>query len=233
MKYFIYSKNIFSSTLFIFPLFILYEIIAFFKFQNTDFVIRNTADVIFRDFISIFTDNIILIQGLLIFFFFIYHLYNKNDSVYKFNLKFTFFMYIEGFLYGLLLIFLLNGLDIFERLNHLFYTDYILSFYLCLGAGIWEEILFRFFLMNILIYFLRYFIEKKIIILVLAISISSIIFSLFHYIGSFADSFNLYTFIIRYLGGVYLSILYYYRGLGIAMYSHFIYDFILVSYPLI
>mgnify|MGYP001973794816 FL=1 len=65
------------------------------------------------------------------------------------------------------------------------------------------------------------------------IIISSVVFSLFHYIGSFSDSFTIYSFIIRSFGGVYLSLIYYYRGLGITMFSHFIYDFLLVSYPLI
>jgi len=233
MKYFVYSKSLITSSLFIFPLFLLYELIAFLKFQNTEYVLRNTADIIFRDFIGIFTDNIILVQSLLIFLFLFYHLYNNQSmNSYEFNLKYIFSMYLESFLYGLLLVYLLNGFDIFSRLSGLLYQDYILSFYLCIGAGIWEEILFRFLLINFFVYIFSFIINNNNSILILSIIISSIIFSLFHYIGSFSDTFTLYSFIIRYLGGVYLSIIYYYRGLGIAMFSHFIYDFILVSYPL-
>ena len=233
MKYIVYSKNLITSSLFIFPLFLLYEFIAFFKFQNNEYVVRNTADIIFRDFIGIFTDNIILVQSLLILVFLLYHLYNsKSVGSYEFSLEYILLMYVESFLYGLFLVYLLNGFDIFSRLNSLFYQDYILSFYLCVGAGIWEEILFRFLLINFLVYIFSFFLKKKYLNLILSIIISSVIFSLFHYIGSFSDTFTLYSFIIRYLGGVYLSIIYYYRGLGIAMFSHFIYDFILVSYPL-
>jgi len=234
MKYYIYSKNIITSALFISPLFVLYEFIAYFKFQNSNFVIRNTADIIFRDFIRLFTENVILIQSILILLFFIFYIYlNKEHSKYAFKLKYMPLMYIEGFIYGMILIYFLNGFYIFSKLSILLYEDYILSFYLCLGAGIWEEILFRFILINVIIYCLSFYFKQKLLPLVVAIVVSSVVFSLFHYIGSFADSFTLYSFIIRYLGGVYLSIVYYYRGLGIAMFSHFIYDFILVSYPLI
>ena len=96
MKYIVYSKNLITSSLFIFPLFLLYEFIAFFKFQNTEYVVRNTADIIFRDFIGIFTDNIILVQSLLILVFLLYHLYNsKSVGSYEFSLKYILLMYVD------------------------------------------------------------------------------------------------------------------------------------------
>ena len=234
MKYFNYSKSIITSFLFIFPLFIFYELIAFFKFSNSEFVIRNTADIIFRDIIRYFTDHLLLVQFLLIVLFFTYCIYTSSEKkLYKFKIKYMPLMFIEGFLYGFILVFILNGLDVFTKISFLFYEDYILSFYLCLGAGIWEEILFRFILLNFLLYIFSFILSNNLILLVLSILFSSIVFSLFHYIGSFGELFTFYSFVIRVLGGVYLSIIYYYRGLGIAMFTHFIYDFILVSYPFI
>ena len=235
MRYFQYSKNILSSLLFIFPLIILYEFIAFFKFNNTDIIIRNTADTILRDFIRLFSDNVFLIQSIIILFFLIsYYIYNnKSKNSHTFNIKYFSFMYIEGFLYGLLLVYVLNGLNVFARLDTFQYNDYIISFYLCLGAGIWEEILFRLIIFNLIMYLTSYLSNNNFLPLLLSIFISSIIFSLFHYIGTFSDTFSLYSFIIRFVGGVYLALIYYYRGIGIAMFSHFIYDFLIVSYPLI
>ena len=235
MRYFQYSKNILSSLLFIFPLIILYEFIAFFKFNNTDIIIRNTADTILRDFIRLFSDNVFLIQSIIILFFLIsYYIYNnKIKNSHTFNIKYFSFMYIEGFLYGLLLVYVLNGLNVFARLDTFQYNDYIISFYLCLGAGIWEEILFRLIIFNLIMYLASYLSNNNFLPLLLSIFISSIIFSLFHYIGTFSDTFSLYSFIIRFVGGVYLALIYYYRGIGIAMFSHFIYDFLIVSYPLI
>ena len=235
MRYINYSKNILSSLLFIFPLLLLYEFIAFFKFSNSDIIIRNTADTIFRDFIKLFTENVFLVQSIVILLFLIfYYIYNKNNSYkHEFNIKYISFMYIEGFFYGLLLLFFLNGLNVFQRLDVFQYNDYIISFYLCLGAGIWEEILFRLIIFNLFIYLTSFVFKNGCISLLLSIFISSVIFSLFHYIGSFSDTFTMYSFIIRFAGGVYLAVIYYYRGLGIAMFSHFIYDFLIVSYPLI
>ena len=40
-----------------------------------------------------------------------------------------------------ILILLLNGLTVFSYNNTFFDSDLILSFYFCLGASIWEEIL--------------------------------------------------------------------------------------------
>ena len=94
MKYFLYSKNLLTSILFIAPLFFLYELIAFLKFNNSHYTVRNTADSIFRDFISIFTDNIILAQSFItIFFFLLYIYYNQNElKEYYFNISYMIFM---------------------------------------------------------------------------------------------------------------------------------------------
>ena len=73
----------------------------------------------------------------------------------------------------------------------------------------------------------------SVIVLFLSVVLSAILFSLFHYIGNNADIFNLNTFLIRTFGGIFLGLLYYYRGFGIVVISHISYDFILVSLPLI
>ena len=105
-------------------------------------------------------------------------------------------------------------------------------FYSCLGAGIWEEILFRYLLLSSLIKVFKKIIDKYSSI-ILSIFISALLFSMFHYIGSLGDVFNIYTFIVRFVGGIYLGIIYLYRGLGISMIYHIIYDFILVTIPVL
>ena len=69
--------------------------------------------------------------------------------------------------------------------------------------------------------------------IILSIIISSIIFSLFHYIGQGADQIDLNSFIIRFIGGLLLCSLYYFRGFGVSVIAHISYDFILVSLPVI
>ena len=142
-------------------------------------------------------------------------------------------MYMEGFIYGFILILLLNGLTVFSYNNSIFNNDLILLFYFCLGASIWEEILFRLFCFSSIVFFLKKISISNYVSIVIGGIISSLLFSIFHYIGSLGDIFTIYSFLIRFVGGLYLSALYYYRGLGIAMICHFTYDFILLMLPFI
>ena len=65
---------------------------------------------------------------------------------------------------------------------------------MCLGAGIWEEVLFRFILITILINIFKLIIRDTNMHIYISIVISGIIFSLFHYIGSNPDLFTLRRF---------------------------------------
>ena len=234
MTYLKYTNNLLTSSLFIFPFLIIYEFLAFFKFKNSTYQIRNTADIILRDIVGIFSSNVMLFYSLLLLIIFLFFLIFKYEDIkkYKFNLPYISIMYIEGIIFGIILVFLLNGIDIFNfNITIVPSYDYSLLFYFCIGAAIWEEILFRLILINLI-----FFISKKLSInnnfaFIVSIVFSSVLFSLFHYIGSLGDTFSMYSFIYRFVGGLYLSILYYYRGIGISMMSHFIYDFLLITIP--
>ena len=233
MKYFYYTKNNIVSLFFIFPFFLMYEMLSLILFDQSNFTIRNSADIILRDILSIITDNTFFTYNSLLLIGISFYLiinYNKTDD--KFNLFFMLLMFFEGIVFGIILVFLLNGFD-FLNFNYDYYlSDYNFMFYSCLGAGIWEEVLFRFIFLNLFILTTSKFLNKYSS-LIMSVFISSLLFSLFHYIGSLGDVFILYTFIIRLFGGIYLSIVYLYRGLGISMISHIIYDFILVTIPVI
>ena len=233
MKYFYYTKNNIVSLFFIFPFFLMYEMLSLILFDQSNFTIRNSADIILRDILSIITDNTFFTYNSLLLIGISFYLiinYNKTDD--KFNLFFMLLMFFEGITFGIILVFLLNFFD-FLNFNYDYYLyDYNFMFYSCLGAGIWEEVLFRFIFLNLFILTTSKFLNKYSS-LIMSVFISSILFSLFHYIGSLGDVFILYTFIIRLFGGIYLSIVYLYRGLGISMISHIIYDFILVTIPVI
>jgi len=234
--YFSNSKDILVSLIFIFPFVLLYEIICFFYFQGKNYQIRNSADVIIRDFFNLFgsfSDEIysITLFAILLFIYFVNKSSNKKILI---NYKYLILMFIEGIVFGFLLLLLLNDISIFYIPDHLYQSNLLLNLYLCIGAGIWEEILFRLLLFSFLYKFIKsLFKEQDIIVLFLSIVLSAILFSLFHYIGNNADIFSFNTFLIRTFGGILLGLLYYYRGFGIAVISHISYDFILVSLPLI
>ena len=104
------------------------------------------------------------------------------------------------------------GRDIFQNLA------------LSIGAGLFEEIIFRVFLLNLLFFIFNYFINKKLIIVSLSVLISSLLFSISHYVGSMADSWELYSFMFRWIAGILFTVLYFARGFAITSYTHALYD---------
>ena len=96
-----------------------------------------------------------------------------------------------------------------------------------LGAGIYEELMFRFYGCGLL----RLVAEKSLGLRGLActitvVVISSVLFSLYHYLG---ESFSSFTFAFRTLAGAYFAAVFFQRGLGITAGSHAVYDLIVVT----
>jgi len=60
--------------------------------------------------------------------------------------------------------------------------------------------------------------------LIIAFVVSAWTFSAFHYIGPHADAFLFDSFMFRFLAGLLLAAIYWWRGLATAVYTHTIYD---------
>ena len=98
------------------------------------------------------------------------------------------------------------------------------------GAGVYEELVFRAFLLGFLIWALgRLFNMNQTAAAATAAVLGALIFSAFHYIGPAGDAFSFGGFMQRALGGLYFSAIYVTRGFGITAASHAIYDIILGS----
>ena len=93
------------------------------------------------------------------------------------------------------------------------------------GAGIYEELLFRGFLLGALILlFVHLTPLKKKSATISAALVGAVLFSLFHFVGPGSDSFSLGSFVQRALGGLYFSSLFIWRGFGVTAASHALYD---------
>lgn len=99
---------------------------------------------------------------------------------------------------------------------------------LSLGAGIYEELVFRVLLVGGLFAALRGSGLTQGQAGAIAIVVASLIFSGFHYIGPYGDVWVLSSFLFRFLAGLAFSLLFLTRGFGIAAWSHALYDLILV-----
>src|SRR6266704_951350 len=94
-----------------------------------------------------------------------------------------------------------------------------------LGAGIYEELLFRVVLVGALATACRALFGWRPITAGLAATLGgAAIFSAFHYIGPYGDRLQLYSFLFRMIAGVFFSALYLVRGFGITAWTHALYD---------
>ncbi|MBA3555903.1 MAG: CPBP family intramembrane metalloprotease, partial [Gemmatimonadales bacterium] len=94
-----------------------------------------------------------------------------------------------------------------------------------LGAGIYEELLFRVLLVGALAWLgrrvLRWGAGAS---GVFATVIGALIFSGFHYVGPYGDPLELPSFTFRALAGLVFSAMYLARGFGITAWTHAMYD---------
>ena len=93
-----------------------------------------------------------------------------------------------------------------------------------IGAGIYEELLFRLILLSLLTWGLLQTGMKPRICTIAAVLLSSLIFAAAHHVGPSGLEFNPYDFIFRTVAGVFFSVVFIYRGFGIAAGSHAVYD---------
>jgi hypothetical protein len=94
-----------------------------------------------------------------------------------------------------------------------------------LGAGIYEELLFRVLLVGTLAWMGRRVLGwGPVPAGVLATVLGALIFSAFHYIGPYGDRLELGSFAFRTIAGVLFSGLYLLRGFGITAWTHALYD---------
>jgi hypothetical protein len=95
---------------------------------------------------------------------------------------------------------------------------------LSLGAGLYEELLFRVVLVALIANALRLIGFSRMIAGVVAVVTGALIFSAFHYIGPFGEPLRLESFVFRFLAGLGFSALYLTRGFGITAWTHALYD---------
>jgi CAAX prenyl protease-like protein len=94
-----------------------------------------------------------------------------------------------------------------------------------LGAGIYEELLFRVLLVGALAAGARALLGwRPMTAGVTATILGAAIFSAFHYIGPYGDRLDVYSFVFRMIAGLFFSALYLVRGFGITAWTHALYD---------
>jgi hypothetical protein len=108
-----------------------------------------------------------------------------------------------------------------------------------IGAGIYEELLFRFIIIGLIIMIMEDLLKTSATRATLfAVLISAALFSAHHYVGLNTQQMSLYQvepftlvgFIFRFMAGVYFAMLFRYRGYGITAGAHAAYNIILITF---
>ncbi len=133
--------------------------------------------------------------------------------------------FLESVCFALLLLFAFGWLSTHLSLSLAGKKHGIANLVLYCGAGIYEELVFRAFLLSILIAaFGLVFPKQRSAAAIASVILGALLFSTFHYIGPAGDTFSVGSFLQRALGGLYFSVLFVTRGFGVTAASHAIYD---------
>jgi hypothetical protein len=103
-----------------------------------------------------------------------------------------------------------------------------------LGAGVYEEALFRLVLVPVFFGVLRLLQAPQVMASALAVTGSALLFSLAHHAGTPGEAFTWFAFVFRWMAGVFFAWVFVLRGFGIAVGTHTAYDILVgwVGWPL-
>ncbi|MCI0702480.1 MAG: CPBP family glutamic-type intramembrane protease [Planctomycetia bacterium] len=93
-----------------------------------------------------------------------------------------------------------------------------------IGAGIYEEVLFRLGLFGGLVVLLRVLRVPKVLAVLLAACAAAVAFAAAHHIGPYGEPMRADYFVFRTAAGLYFTVLFVARGFGIAVGAHAGYD---------
>jgi CAAX prenyl protease-like protein len=225
------------SLTFAFPLLVTYEVLAFTMSHDSLAGVRNGADVLLKSvFVLLGGRNGLLVFGGLLVGTGLALVWRDRRRAGPIEGRVFVLMMVESVLYalvfglvtGTLTGLLLHGLHVdgagtlaLGPADMGLPTRLMIS----LGAGIYEELLFRVLLVGTLAWTARRaFGWGPAAAGVFATVVGALVFSAFHYVGPYGDRLELGSFTFRAIAGVLFSALYLLRGFGITAWTHALYD---------
>jgi len=220
-KYFRETRQPIYSAALILPFFLIYHIGT--VFLRTTYI--NGADALIIRVLSALSVHSMFASALVLLLCFVIRQLRTKASWRVDSTKLV-ALFGESLFYAVLLFFLVGWLPV-----HLSRTvpappkaSGIEKLVLYCGAGIYEELVFRGFLLGTLLFFFRRSFSNKWLAAAAATVAAALLFSLFHYLGRYGDPFTVASFFQRTLGGLYFSVLFVTRGFGATASTHALYD---------
>lgn len=224
-RYLALSRSPWYSLVIILPLAALYQLLAWLVNWGSDTELRNGADVLLRMLLDLFGLGAPKIMAALVLAaiaaVWMWQRHAHDDEPLEAGVLAV--MVAESILWAGLLLLLLLAADSLLLTNR---ADTVLqTALLAIGAGIYEEAVFRLGLISLLmLIFTQALLWHKIPATLLAVVSAGVIFSLFHYVGPMGEAPSWNTMVYRSVAGVLLGGLFIWRGFGITAYTHTLYD---------
>lgn len=225
------------SVLFAVPLFLLYEGFAFALTGSETAGVRNGADVLLKTAflalggphgVAFFNIALVLCGAVIVWRDWLRHPGRLDGRVFL-------GMALESLVYAALLGVVVSRLTVLLLHPHLRVAlaaqragppalSLEQNLVISLGAGIYEELVFRVLLVSGIIALATALHARRPVAVGIAVVGSALIFSTFHYVGIYGDRWTLASFTFRAIAGVLLSGLYVTRGFGVTAWAHAMYD---------
>ena len=226
--YFKYSSHRFYGALVALFMLFLYEILVVWGELLSGGMVRNAPEVWMRNILQF-----IGIPHSYISYTFITGSLIALPIFYRSGVKITtgivMGMLLESVFWGFLSGFIIRYFTVSFPLFFGEFSNTILSnIGLAIGAGLFEELLFRVVLTTLLIYLFKRLFRHPFPSIVVSVLVASFLFSLAHYVGNMADHFTLYSFVFRFVAGIWFTTLYAVRGFAITCMTHAFYDIFVI-----
>lgn len=220
-----------TEILFVFPLFVVYQVGTFGSDQlnGVDFISTLLFRLRAQSEWGLAGFALAVLGG-------VGYLYWRKRSTEQFQLRMMWPMVLESGIYALIMgtviIFVMTkilGMRPPSLSTAPAYNPWM-AIYISAGAGLHEELVFRVALFGGLLAGLtRYTQLSRLIILTVALAVSGAVFSISHHIPPHGEPFALFTFVYRLLAGVVFGVIYLHRGFSTAVYTHFLYDVLVLG----
>lgn len=216
------------------PLWMFYEVMITFVNRGQIAQVRIGAEVWLKELLALVGGAQFLIVGLVVLLIGIgIFFYERKQHI---PLRGRYFLGIvgESAVYAVMVAVLVSGLVgmIFARIPVMtaaepsgLWSQLALS----IGAGVYEELVFRVLLVGGLYLLLRHTMRQKGGAYPVAAILGAAVFSFVHYLGPFGDVLTLVSFTFRFVFGLALNVLFLWRGFGVAAWTHALYDVMLVT----
>ena len=232
-EYWFQSRQPLTCLVFLLPLLVAYELGVLYLGGSDPGALRNGADFWMRGWLqSIGRGYASVLPFLVVAVLLIWHLWSRFP--WRLSLETLLGMFAESVLFAFCLIVIAQLQDLTFRTwlapvsasvpSAIGVHGLALRVVSFLGAGVYEEVMFRLLLLPLCFAFFRLTRVPVNWAAALSVVSTSLLFSLAHYIGPSGDVFLVSTFIFRALAGLFFAGLFVVRGFGITVGCHAAYD---------